>query len=280
MRVALTGGGGFIGSRVLERLVSDGDEATLIGPGPGKSPRTARLVADGRVRFVRTDADFRDAEVAREALGGDTCLVLLGYTLPRSREPTERLAEELALNVAANARLLEAARGLLGHVVFASSVSVYGAPERIPVPETDPTRPLTPYAVAKLACERAVTLAGSRSGMSVSILRYATVYGPGETVPRAIPNFIRAVLSGEAPCIDGDGLDEYDYVYVDDIVEATIAAIRRRADGVFNVGTGVATTTLTVARLVVQLCGADIEPTFRAARLPNVGRMPMLTAAA
>jgi UDP-glucose 4-epimerase len=93
-------------------------------------------------------------------------------------------------------------------------------------------------------------------------LRYATVYGPGETVPRAIPNFIRAALDGQPPVIAGDGLDEHDYIHVADVVDATMLALRRRASGVFNVGSGVGTSTLELARIVVRLAGADVEPVF------------------
>jgi len=76
-------------------------------------------------------------------------------------------------------------------------VSVYGHPRTIPVHETEAPSPETPYAIAKLAAEETVQLLCAAAGSTASILRYATVYGPGETVPRAIPNFIRAVLAGQ-----------------------------------------------------------------------------------
>jgi len=96
----------------------------------------------------------------------------------------------------------------------------------------------------------------------MDVLRYATVYGPGETVPRAIPNFIQAALDGQRPVIAGDGLDEHDYIHVTDVVDATMLALRRRASGVFNIGSGIGTSTLDLARTVVRLAGSDVEPVF------------------
>lgn len=270
MRIAMTGGGGFIGAHLLARLVAAGYDVTLLGSTTGKSRYTASLVTAGTVRHLRCDDSFAEEDILQPALADTDALVLLGYLLPLSTSPAQRLAEELSRNVAPVVRLLRAIEGRPRHVVFASSVSVYGSPETAPVRETDVPRPQTPYAIAKLACEEAIQMLARANRSTACILRYSTVYGPGETVPRAIPNFIRAVLAGQPPVVNGDGLDQHDYVNVADIVEATTLALRHRAAGTYNVGTGIGTSTIDVAELVIKLAGADVAPAFRTSRAPAV----------
>jgi UDP-glucose 4-epimerase len=262
MRVVLTGGGGFIGSHLLARLVGAGMDVTLIGSSIGKSRYTASLVSAGTVRFLRCDDSFSEEDVLRPALADVDALVLLGYIRPSSLSPARRLSEELVRNLAPLVRLLRAAEGRPRQVVFASSVSVYGTRATTPLRESDAPRPESPYAIAKLASEESIEIVCAASGWTSCVLRYATVYGPGETVPRGIPNLIHAVLDGQPPVIAGDGLDEHDYVHVGDAVDATMLALRRRAAGVFNIGSGIGTSTLDLARTVSRLAGINVEPIF------------------
>lgn len=277
MRIAMTGGGGFIGAHLLARLVATGFDVTLLGSTTGKSRYTASLVAGGTVRHLRCDDSFAEQDILQPALADVDALVLLGYHLPASTSPAQRLAEELSRNVAPVVRLLRATESRSRHVVFASSVSVYGSPESAPVREIDVPRPQTPYAIAKLACEEAMQMLSQAAGSSATILRFSTTYGPGETVPRAIPNFIRATLAGQPPIVSGDGRDEHDYVNVADVVDAILLALRRRTGGIFNVGTGIGTTTIDLADLIIKLAAADVVPAFRAAG-PTARRMAMVCA--
>jgi UDP-glucose 4-epimerase len=279
-RVVMTGGGGFIGSHVLARLAATGADVTLVGATTGKSRYTASLVASGDVRFLRCADSFTEEDVLRRALADADALVLLGYRVPAATAPDHRLSEELALNVAPVIRLLRAADGRARHIVFASSVSVYGSPRSLPVDETTAPRPQTAYAISKLLCEEAIQLLCATAGSTATILRYSTVYGSGETVPRAIPNFIRAALASRPPVINGDGLDAHDYIHVANVAEATVAAVARRVPGVFNVGTGVATATMDLAHLIVRLVGSDVAPVHGIARGSERVRIACATAAA
>ena len=264
MRVAVTGGGGFIGAHLLARLVGAGMDVTLIGQDIGRSQYVAALVAAGAARFTHCDAGFRDEPAVRTALADADALVLLGYVAPTASSPADRLLEEFERNVASTGRILRAAEGRVRHVVFASSDSVYGTPVRTPVRESEPACPRIPFAAAKLACEQVVRISCAAAGATASILRYSIVYGPGETGSRTIPSFIRAALAGQPPLIDGEGLDEHDYVHVADAVGATMNALRRHADGVYNIGTGTGTTTLELAQLVVWISGGRAAPLRRA----------------
>jgi UDP-glucose 4-epimerase len=265
MRVAMTGGGGFIGSHLLARLVGLGIDVTLVGPEIGRSRYTASLVTAGAVRYVRCDARFTDDDALRRTFDETDALIVLGCMTPTSSSPVDRLLDEIDANLTPLARLLRAALAAGRHVIFGSSDSVYGVPVRTPVRESDATSPRTPFAIAKLASEQAVRLSCSSLGATASILRYAAVYGPGETASRPVPEFIRAALAGNPPLVDGDGVEERDYIHVADAVEATVAALRRRSDGVYNVGTGIGTTTVELASLVVWLTGAKAAPARRPA---------------
>ena len=276
MRVVLTGGGGFIGSYVLARMIGAGIDVTLVGPNTGKSRYTASLVAAGEARFVHCDESFRDYGVLRSALADADALVLLGYVMPTTASPADRLLEEFDRNVEPTLRLLRAAGDRVRQIVFASSVSVYGIPTRMPVGESDALSPRTPYAIGKVACEQALQLQSAASGARCGILRYSTVYGPGELVPRAIPNFIRAALAWQMPRIRGDGLDEHDYVHVTDVADATLTALRRKTQGVFNIATGLGTTTSDLAQLVYKLAGATAVPVFELSAEPARARVRLV----
>jgi len=271
IRVVMTGGGGFIGSYLLARLVGAGMDVTLVGPHTGKSRYTASLVEKGIVRFLRCDGSFTDEDLLPRILRSADALLLLGYVMPTSSSPAQRLLDELTCNVSPTLRLVRAALRSRPHVVFASSVSVYGVPPHSPVSEDDRPSPSTPYAIAKLVCEEAIQLLCGADAATASILRYSTVYGPGEVVPRAIPNFIRATLAGTPLIVNGDGQDEHDYVHVADVVDATMEALRRRAAGVFNVGTGIGTTTFDLAKLVLKLADTS-TPILSAPGQPGAGR--------
>ena len=253
--VMTTGGGDSVGSRVLERLVEGGAHVVLVGPNTGASRRTAELVSEGRVRFKRTASGGEDRSSLRDAFAGDDHLVLLGYTPPTATAPSARLAEEFALNVEPNIRLVDAGGDLLAHVMFASSVAVYGHQPVLPATESAVLAPVTPFAVAMMAAEQALRSAGSYRGVPCAILRFATVYGPDDDAPDSVSGMIGTVAGGSDIALGADALDELDYVHLDDAVEATIRAIALRADGIFNVGTGIATSKLEVARLVLAAAG-------------------------
>jgi UDP-glucose 4-epimerase len=273
LRVVLTGGGEFLGSHVLARLLGAGMDITMIGPNTGESRYAASLVSAETVRFVRCDPDYSDEGALRAAVERADVLVLLGHRFSPRSSVAESILSELDRNVGPIVRLLHASEGTVRHAVFASSVAVYGTPPRVPVRENDPARPTTPYAIAKLTAEQTVRATCSAAGMTATILRYATVYGPGETAKHTVGGLVDNAVSGRPPVIDGDGLDEHDYVHVADAAEATVAALRHRADGVYNIGTGIGTTTLDLARLVTSIANSGASPVCRTWKRPDAPRV-------
>jgi len=262
LRVVMTGGGDFVGPHLLARMVGLGMSVTLIDPGPGDSRYTASVINAGKVRFVRSDARFEGDEVLAALDDADALIVSMPSVDETScGSPAELDRGAIDRAVVPLARLVAVFADRGKHIVLASSDAVYGTPALNPVRESDPSRPGTGVGMVDVAREQTVRVC-SEVGATASILRYATIYGPGETASRAIPNLIRAALAGRGPVLEADRLnEEHDYVHIADAVDATISALRRRADGVYNVGTGIGTTTLELANLIVWLTDCSEAPT-------------------
>lgn len=235
-----------------------GARLQLLGPPPLKRPEVRSLVDGTNVSFAPT-AMSGGLDDLVSALRGCDSLIHLGYQFPADRRFWPQLASEVELNLLGIIQLLDAATEAgIGFLCFASSTSVY-VPSDQPVDENGPVEGATPYAAVKLMQEACALQWGRRTGLPVAILRLATVYGPGETVPRAVPNFIRAVLEHRPPVVDGRGAEPYDLVYVADVAEAFLAATALLANGIFNIASGRGRTPRQVAETIIQLCRSDLE---------------------
>jgi UDP-glucose 4-epimerase len=271
--VLVTGATGFIGSHLAERLVALGARVTAVGPSLGWRPTVPTLIQQGRVRFVRLEAFWSPASVNRVKREFEDAeyLVHLGYAMPRGENPLEKTIDEIRRNMIGTMRFMGQLPFSVFKVCFASSAMVYGSFPSRPVTENDCAHPATAYAVGKLATEAYLRLYAKESGVPVSILRYATVYGPMETVPRAIPNFVRQVLAGGSPIIYGRGDDVRDYVHVLDVIDATLLALTQD-DGVqvYNVGTGKGYTAQEIAERIIGLAGKRVKPVHKAAQHESI----------
>jgi UDP-glucose 4-epimerase len=269
VRAIVTGGAGFIGSHVVDLLVARGDEVVVIDDlSRGKRDNVnpgANLVV----------ADIRDEEAVRETFGEaqpDACLHLAAQA--DVRVSVQRPDFDADVNVLGTIRLLEAAREAGARIVFSSTGgAIYGeCPE--PATESAPLEPLSQYGTSKLAGEEYLATYNRLYGSEHTALRYGNVFGPrqdphGEAGVIAI--FLGRLAKGEAPHIFGDGTQERDYVYVGDVAAVTVAALERPA-GVFNVGTGVATSVLGLFEACREASGVDVEPVFDPPRLGELQR--------
>jgi UDP-glucose 4-epimerase len=269
-KVLVTGATGFIGSHLVERLVNLGAQVTAVGPSLGWRPTVRSLVEQGRVHFTKLHAFWSLASVGRVAseFNGVEYVVHLAYAMPPGRSCLENTIADIRRNVVGTLRFVQRLPDSVSKICFASSALVYGLNPPQPVAETDCARPVTVYATGKLATETYLRLHARESGISVLVLRYATVYGPMETVPRAIPNFIRQVLAGRSPVIRGRGDDVRDYVHVLDVVNATLLALTHDASNlqVYNVGTGRGHTTREIADKTIRLAGKHVKPVYEPAK--------------
>ncbi len=238
-RVLVTGGAGFIGSHLVERLLAEGLEVTVLDDFSTGSTKNLASV-EGAVGVIR--GSILDASAIGEAARGAKCVFHLAaiVSVPRSvQEPL--LVDEV--NCRGTLMALEASRREGAKFVFSSSAAVYGDSPELPKTEAMAPEPVSPYGAQKLAGEAYVRAYAASFGMEACSLRYFNVYGPRQdpTSPYSgvITKFLRSALAGEDLTIFGDGSQTRDFVYVQDVVEANILAMRARTCGeAFNVGTG------------------------------------------
>jgi UDP-glucose 4-epimerase len=263
-KVLVTGATGFVGSHLVGQLALLGAKVTAAGVGLGWRPIVQSLVRQGLVRFVDLRSFWNPVSLKRvaPAFAGVEYVVHLGYEMPRGNTVVEREIDDNLRNVVGTLRLMQHLPPSVKKICFASSASVYGPYAEKPVSEADDPHPATIYAIGKIATENYLKQHAMDTGISVSILRYATIYGPLETDPRAIPNFIRQVLAGEPPIIRGDGEDVRDYVHVTDVVQATIKALALNNENpqLFNVGAGKGYSTRQIAERILRLSSVKMQP--------------------
>ncbi len=268
-KIVVTGGAGFIGSHLVRELSGRGDRVLVIDDlSTGRLANIRPLGESGRVRF--TEGSVTDLPLLREQFRGAEKVFHLAAiaSVPRSIEEPETTH---AVNAGGTLNVLTAARDNgLGKVVYASSCAVYGNPIAMPVGEDTPPDPLSPYAAAKLAGEEHCLTFSRDHGLPAVCLRYFNVYGrgqdPASQYAAVVPAFIKTVAAGEPPVIYGDGTQTRDFVYVKDIVAANLLAAEGAGSGVFNIGSGRATTVNELAAVIIRLTGKDVAPVYEPAR--------------
>ncbi len=222
MRFLVTGGAGFLGAALANRLAADGHHVQALDD---LSHGDAARLRDG-VAFARGDVD--DIPLLWSLLQDVDCVYHLAarVSVPQSILYPREYAR---VNVGGTVSLMEAMRDTgVGRVVLASSGAVYGRQPRQPVREDDPPHPDSPYAVSKWAAEQYIHTIGELWGLETVALRIFNAYGPGQNLPTShapvVPRFLQAALSGGSLVVYGDGRQTRDYVYVDDVVAALVAA--------------------------------------------------------
>jgi UDP-glucose 4-epimerase len=257
--ICVTGGAGFIGSHVADALVAAGHQVLIVDD---LSSGCKENVPDGAELAV---IDIRSAEAGRLLVEREVEILVHHAAQMDVRRSVEDPVFDAEVNLLGLLNLLEAARGgPLQQVVFASTGgAIYGEQDAFPADEDHPARPVSPYGVAKLASERYLFFYHCQYGLSATCLRYANVYGPrqnphGEAGVVAI--FSRRLLDGEQAVINGDGLQTRDYVYVDDVVRANLAAIGHPGFAIYNVGTGVETDVNVLYEHIAKAAGVNAAP--------------------
>ena len=245
MRALVTGAAGFVGSHLCERLLRDGADVVGVDafvpnyPRAWKEANVRSLLDQARFRFL--EGDVSGLDLAR--LLRDVEVVFHQAALPGVRSSWgAQFQVYVDHNIRATQRLLEAAAGLghLRRIVYASSSSVYGDAQALPLGEEALPQPISPYGVTKLAGEHLCRLYATAYGLPAVSLRYFTVYGPRQRPDMAFHRFAAALLQGREIVVFSDGEQTRDFTYVDDAVEANVrAALRPVEPGtVINIGGG------------------------------------------
>ncbi|MFW6320950.1 MAG: NAD-dependent epimerase/dehydratase family protein [Halohasta sp.] len=265
--ILVTGGAGFIGSHLAEALAVENDVTVLDNCSKGDS---SLLPSD--VTFHR--GDIRDRSTI-DSLVAEADIVYHQAALVSIQESLQRPVESHATNASATVSLLDAARNHDARVVFASSCAIYGDPTAVPIDETEPPSPLSPYAVDKLAADHYVRVYGQQYGFPTVVLRYFNVYGPGQrgAYSGVIDAFGERALAGEPLEIHGEGDQTRDFVHVSDVVRANLAAgVTSRTGRAYNVGTGKETTIAELARTIRTITDSDAPITHTDPRPGDIAR--------
>ena len=250
MKVLVTGGAGFIGSHLVDRLVQEGHEVVVVDNLSTGKRRNLNRAA----RFFKLDIQsWRLERVFRNERPN---IVMHLAAQMNVRKSVEDPVFDAQVNVLGTLNVLQQAiKHGVRKVVFSSSGgAIYGEQEIYPAPESHITRPLSPYGISKLCGEQYLSYYQRVSGLQVVSLRYANVYGPrqdpdGEAGVVAI--FIQKLLNNEQAIVNGNGRQTRDFVYVEDIVEANLAVMGQETQGTYNVGTGEETSINDLLRIIV-----------------------------
>ncbi|MEW6399103.1 MAG: NAD-dependent epimerase/dehydratase family protein [Bacillota bacterium] len=272
-RVLVTGGAGFIGSHLVEALLARGHQVAVVDN-----------LSTGRRENVPSGADFQAVDIGDPVRVGEVFerfrpeIVYHLAAQTSVRRSTGDPAGDASTNVVGSINVLDASvRTGVEKVVYASSGgAIYGEPDGLPVREDHPVRPLSPYGLSKYVVELYLRLYRDNHGLRYSVLRYPNVYGPrqdpyGEAGVVAI--FSRTLLAGERPVIFGDGRQTRDYVYVADVVEASLLCLERGDDAVYNLGWGREVSVLELLASLQEVLGTDVPPRHDPPRPGEVSRI-------
>jgi UDP-glucose 4-epimerase len=276
MRALVTGGAGFIGSHVVDRLLALGHAVHIVD---NLSTGRRELAPSGAVLHItdiRSPRLLAVFDVARPEV-----VVHLAAQMDLRRSVEDPIYDA-SVNILGTLNLLECCRrtGVRRFVFASTGGAIYGECDRLPTPEDQPEHPTSPYGVAKLAAERYIEAWCALTGATAFALRFANVYGPrqnplGEAGVVAI--FSRRLLTGESCLINGDGEQTRDYVYVGDVADASLAAVTGATTDVANIGTGVETSVNELYRRLSAAAGVERPPSHGPAK-PGEQRRSVLDA--
>ena len=273
----VTGGAGFIGSHIVERLVQEGQHVRVIDNlSTGKRKNIEPFLE--KIEFI--EGDVRDLELVRKAMDG-VDYVLHQAAVPSVPRSVKDPLTTNAVNVEGTLNILIAARDAgVKRVVYASSSSVYGDTPTLPKQEGMKPQPRSPYAVSKLAGEFYCQVFYHVYGLETVVLRYFNVFGPRQDpesqYAAVVPKFITALLRNEPPTIFGDGEQSRDFTYVENVVEANLLATQAKgtdvAGQVFNIACGTRITINKLAQMLAEIIGVDpeLEPHYAPPRPGDV----------
>lgn len=257
MKILITGGAGFIGSHIADRFLALGHQVTVLD----NLSMGLKANVPGEAHFI--EGDITDGTML-DALCKEHRFEVTVH-LAAQMDVRQSVADpmfDLRVNVMGTLNLLQAGieSGLQRFIFASTGGAIYGEQKSFPADESHPTQPVSPYGISKLAAEKYIQFYHSHHGLGYAILRYGNVYGPrqnphGEAGVVAI--FSKKLVRGEAAIINGDGLQTRDYIYVDDVVAANVAALEYEGNLLMNVGTGIETDVVSLYAHLASIAGVD-----------------------
>ena len=268
--ILITGGLGFIGSHIANHLMND-NQVTIID---NLTTGTIKNLKDENNENLKIKIeDIRNINF--DEFTGDVDYIFHLAAMASVPLSVENPLECNEINVDATVNLLNSAvKNDVEKIVFSSSSAVYGENRNIPLKESEPFMPTSPYAATKASCELYLNTFYESYGLKYTALRYFNVFGPNQhknsQYAAVIPNFISSLLEGKQAEIYGDGEQTRDFIYVEDIVKANIASCKADYNGSINVASGKKITINQLYEIVKNTLGSDLEPKYLPERLGDI----------
>lgn len=260
MRVLVTGGAGFIGSHIVERCIKKGFYTVILDN-----------LSTGKEENIHQGAIFYKEDVRSERLKDILLQEKVEMVIHQAAQIDVQTSiknpqYDASVNILGTINLLEACREAgVRKVVYASSAAVYGNPDYLPVDEGHPLKPQSGYGISKQVPEKYLRLYRELHGLDFTVLRYANVYGPRQDASGeggVVAIFIDKLLKGETPTIYGDGEQTRDFIFVEDVARANLAALERGSGQVVNISTGVAVSVNQLFQMIKDCVGTETVPRY------------------
>lgn len=266
-KVLVTGGGGFVGSHIVDQLLKENVSRIIILDNFLRGSPANLLPLKGNKKIELIDGDIRDIKLVSDLCCGiDFIFHQAAIRLLKCTEDP-RLCHEVMVDGTFN--ILEAALANgVKKIVLASSVSVYGEPSYVPIDETHPYNNTTVYGAAKIANEHLALAFYQAYNLPIIVLRYFNTYGPRMDIAsehrEVFIKWLDKIDNGESPIIHGDGKQALDFVYVEDVARANISALKSDIPfGIYNVGTGKTTNLKELVKILIKLTNSKVKPSFQ-----------------
>jgi len=270
-KVLVTGGAGFIGSHLVEKLLERRYQVIVLDDLiKGKMENLAKV--GQQIQFIQ--ADIREENTVKNALNGVNRVVHLA-ALVSVQESVEKPSLYYEVNTTSSLNLLQwSADAGVERFVYISSCAVYGDPKTSPISETHPLNPLSPYASSKMMAEGYCRMFSKQKTLSTAVLRLFNVYGPRQGYGQysgVITQFMNRITQNQPPTIYDDGTQTRDFIYVEDVVEYIIRALETDTEEIFNIGSGRLTTINDLAELMLKIMGkTELKPVHLPARKGDI----------
>ncbi|MGL4596833.1 MAG: NAD-dependent epimerase/dehydratase family protein [Bacteroidia bacterium] len=267
-KILVIGGAGFIGGFVVAELLREGAGEVIVYDNfaRGKMDNLKTSLTDPRCTIFPLGGDVRETDILDAAMQGVDYVFHLAAMWLLHCKDFPRTAFEV--NVAGTFNVLEACvKHKIKKLIYSSSASVYGDAVEVPMTENHPFNNKNFYGSTKISGEAMCTAFNDRYGLAVIGLRYMNVYGPGQdqhaVYSGVVPIMLNKIDANEAPTINGDGTQAYDFIYVEDVARANVAALKSDTSfGYYNVGTGVQTTIKTLCDTILNLKKSSLQVTY------------------
>ncbi len=267
-KILVIGGAGFIGAFVVAELLREGASEVIVYDNfaRGKMDNLTASLQDPRCTIFPLGGDVRETDILDAAIQGVDYVFHLAAMWLLHCKDFPRTAFDV--NVAGTFNVLEACvKHKVKKLIYSSSASVYGDAVEVPMTENHPFNNKNFYGSTKISGEAMCTAFNDRYGLAVIGLRYMNVYGPGQdqhaVYSGVVPIMLNKIDANEAPTINGDGTQAYDFIYVEDVARANVAALKSNTTfGYYNVGTGVQTTIKTLCDTILKLKNSSLTVTY------------------